>query len=110
MNGLNNEKAGLTSSNGEEGRPDSKYYLRNAKIHGIMQDVGGMFENQFGNYAMSQALFDLEKVADGDTAAVENSANFYSFDQIRAKGEMAYRRALRNEMSQMELKLIHPAQ
>ena len=33
--------------------------------------------------------------------AIQNSNNFYSFDQIRAKDEIAYRKALIAELNQI---------
>jgi hypothetical protein len=43
-------------------------------------------------------MMDLETIADADMATVQNSANFYAFDEIRAQYEIKYRKELRAEI------------
>jgi hypothetical protein len=44
---------------------------------------------------------EITDLADSDMAAIQKSANFYSFDQQRARDEIAYRKALKAELDQI---------
>jgi hypothetical protein len=48
--------------------------------------------------ASREIVMDLEGIADADMDAVQNPANFYSFDQLRTVYEIKYRKALRAEI------------
>jgi S1-C subfamily serine protease len=108
LNGARYEKARLTSENIEEGEPNSKYYLKNDKIRAVDQE----FRQQADGADQSQRLdaqregvMDLEGLADQDMASIQNPANFYAFDEIRAKEEITYRQALKKELESMEDKI-----
>jgi hypothetical protein len=48
--------------------------------------------------ALRGLLFDLQCVADLNMDQIQDPANFYSFDQERARDELAYRKALKDEL------------
>jgi len=107
MNGAGYEKAHLVSAD-EFGHPDSHYYLRNEKIqaahdtyHKLSVDADSSQKLDAGR----ELVMDLEGVADADMSAIQNSANFYSFDQLRAAQEIKYRKALRAEIETIGGKL-----
>ncbi len=100
MNGAAYEKARLASAD-ENGPPNSRYYLRNEKIEAardnchkrsVDADTSQRLE------ASRELVMDLENIAGADMADIQNPANFYSFDLLRAKQEIGYRNALRKEI------------
>jgi S1-C subfamily serine protease len=44
---------------------------------------------------------EISDIADTDMDAIQNPSNFYSFDQQRAKDEIAYRKALKTELNEI---------
>jgi len=94
---MNPPSAGA-SANGE----DAKFYLNNDKIvaanDNFLQQVGGNSTASARLDALKQLVFDLNTVAGQDMASMQNMNNFYSFDQQRAKDELAYRKALQTEI------------
>jgi hypothetical protein len=44
---------------------------------------------------------DLNSLADADMDTVQQTDIFYTFDQQRAKDELAYRKALKKELDEM---------
>ncbi len=100
MNGASYEKAHLVSTD-EFGHPDSHYYLKNEKIqtasdtyHKLTTDTDKSQQLD----AVRELIMDLEGLADADMPAIQNPANFYSFDAQRADFEIKYRKALRAEI------------
>jgi len=94
---LNPPSASDASSNSD----DAKLYLRDKKIMAANDDF---VQQAKGNdtpqrvEAFKELLFDLDSIADKDMDQIQNMDNFYSFDQERAKEEIAYRKALRSEL------------
>jgi len=100
MNGAGYEKAHVVSTD-EFGHPDSHYYLKNDKIqtasdtyHKLTVDTDKSQQLD----AVRELIMDLEGLADADMPAIQNPANFYSFDALRAEYEIKYRKALRAEI------------
>ena len=101
MNGADYERNRLTSADGESGAPDARYYQRDEKIetahqnfHQATADVTGPGRLD----AVRELIMDLQGVADDDMITMQNPGSFYSFDQLRAKEEVQYRKALRSEI------------
>ena len=108
FNGKRYEKLGLTSMDPEEGFPNSRYYTLNEKIRGFADtfrqeaaDAGGAQRLD----AQRELVMDLQGVVDQDVAAIQNSNNFYSFEQIRAKHDYEYRQALKKELDGLDNKI-----
>jgi hypothetical protein len=100
MNGVNYEKEQVAGAD-ENSPPNSQYYLRNEKLqtahdnyHNLSTDADSSQKLDAGR----ELIMDLEGVADADMDAIQNLSNFYSFDQIRARQEIRYRKALRTEI------------
>ena len=103
MNGARYEKAHLASA-GDSGPPNSQYFTRSEKIVGIRDNVHSLAadaDNSQNLEAWRQLVMDLEGVADSDMDAIQNPANFYSFNEIRAQQEIKYRKALRDQIERM---------
>jgi hypothetical protein len=103
MNGARYEKEHLVNE-GENGPPNSQYFLRNEKIVRIRDSVHSMAADadQSQNLeAWRQLVMDLEDLADKDKEAINNPANFYSFNETCAQQEIKYRNALRDEIERV---------
>lgn len=75
-------------------RTDDK--LEQANTNYIQQASGGDSSQRLD--AERQLLADLVALADTDVSTVKDLTNFYSFNRDRAKDEMAYRKALQDEL------------
>jgi S1-C subfamily serine protease len=79
----------------------SKLYLTDDKFRGALENC---LQNSSGGDAsqrkdaLIELLADLNDLADTDMTAIQDMNNFYSFDQQRAKNEIAYRKALKTEL------------
>jgi S1-C subfamily serine protease len=79
----------------------SRIYLSDEKI---MRANASFIQQASGGDAAQRAealrglLFDLQCVADLNMDQIQDPANFYSFDQERARDELAYRKALKDEL------------
>jgi hypothetical protein len=100
MNGANYERAHVASAD-ENGPPNAMYYQKNEKIVAAHDN----FHRQTADSDESQRLdagreiiMDLEGIAGTDMDAIQNPANFYGFEQIRAQQEVKYRQALEKEI------------
>ncbi|HEV3270672.1 MAG TPA: trypsin-like peptidase domain-containing protein [Candidatus Methylacidiphilales bacterium] len=89
------------------GRPDngaSKIYLNDVKImkanDTFIQQASGADAAQRAD-ALRGLFFDLQCVADLNMDQIQNPINFYSFDQQRARDEIAYRKALKAEIASL---------
>jgi hypothetical protein len=82
-------------------RMASKLWTSNDKIKtandNFVQDSAGG-DNSQRMAAMRSLLFELNIVADTDRDQIQQPANFYTFDQQRARDELAYRQALKAEL------------
>jgi S1-C subfamily serine protease len=107
MNGAGYEKAHLAGTE-ENGHPDSRYYLRNDKIvtaHDNYHKMATDADDSQRLDATREMVMDLEGIADADMDAIQNSGNFYGFDQQRAAQEVKYRKALRTEIENLGNKI-----
>jgi hypothetical protein len=107
LNGWHREWQGGSN---EVGAPDSRYYLSNAKLRAA-QDT---YRQQAADADMGQQLdatrellLDLEGVADTDMKTLQGRTLLYSYDQNWAQEELAYRKALKTELEEMESNLGH---
>jgi hypothetical protein len=101
MNGAAYEKKHLTNPDGESGEPDAKYFERDEKIETANQNFHQATADATGPGrldAVRELVMDLQDVADDDMMAMQNPDTFYSFDRLRAKEEIQYRKALRGEI------------
>jgi hypothetical protein len=108
LNGTRYEHAGLTNPDPEAGAPNSRYYLHNDHIREDVDNFRQLTGDADGSQkldAQRELLMDLETIADSDMDSVQNPANFYSFDQIRTKEEIAYRKALKTELDSIGNKI-----
>ncbi len=121
---LNGKRRHDRSVAGDSGPPDSRYYLSNIKIRdanisfqqaapapvpiwsspfhdgdSAIQSSGGSDPNQILD-AAKELLFDLQGVADGGVNTLQGQ-NLYGFDQIWARKELAYRKALKSELDDL---------
>jgi len=82
--------------------PSENYYLTNNKIREACEhyaDRGSSSADISQRMdAVRQLLFELDSVADSDMPAIQDTNNFYSFDQQRAKDEVEYRQALKTTL------------
>jgi hypothetical protein len=88
-------------SNSNSGEDNSKIYLNDEKIMRAENNYqssanGGDTEQHIE--ALRSLLFDLQGVADINYDKIQDPNNFYPFDRGRAQEEMAYRKALKDEL------------
>jgi len=104
LNGARYEKAHVASATGENGHPDSHYYLRNEKIS-TAQNNFHKFATDADNSqrldAWRELIMSLQGVARQDMDAIQDPTNFYPFDQLLAAHEVKYRKALASEIEKM---------
>jgi hypothetical protein len=88
-----------------DNKPESVLYLEDAKIVKANTDY---FDQANGGGDMSQKLEalrewmgDLNSLADADMDTIQQVDSFYTFDQQRAKDELAYRKALKKELDEI---------
>jgi S1-C subfamily serine protease len=85
-------------------KPDSILYRQDADIvkanaSYFSQSDGGDTSQRLD--ALREWMGDLNSLADADMEAIQDANNFYSFDQQRAKDEIAYRKALKKELDEI---------
>jgi hypothetical protein len=100
MNGAAYERAHVASLD-ENGHPPVRYYLKNAKLVEIQQNFHQMATDADTSQRMDAAremVMDLQGLANTDLDAMQNPNNFYPFNQVRAKEEVAYRKFLLKEL------------
>jgi hypothetical protein len=92
----NNGQASSSSSN-----DDSRIYLTDEKImraeHSYTEQASGGDTAQHIEAARSW-VFDMQSVADSQINVIQSLDSFYPFDRERARDELAYRRALKDEI------------
>jgi S1-C subfamily serine protease len=98
-NNMGGQSANPSSTNGA----DAKLYLTDEKImaahHSFRQQLAGA--DTAGQIdALRQLGFGLDSIADKNMEAIRNMDNFYTFDQQRARDELAYRKALKTEIQE----------
>ena len=100
VNGVGYERAHMATAD-ESGPPDSHYWLHNDKLQTIHDNFHRLATDSDQSQkldAVREEVMDLDGLADADMAAIQDPANFYSFDAIRAAQEVKYRKALRGEI------------
>jgi hypothetical protein len=89
------------SPNGSTSDDKSKIYLDDEKImraeNNYQSNANGADTEQHIE-ALRNLLFDLQGIADTHFSDIQNADNFYPFDRDRAHDEMAYRKALKDEL------------
>jgi hypothetical protein len=101
---LNSSAATDTAASGnndDNSAPDSKLYLTDDKIRKaheeFMEHVNGA-DGAEKLDAFRSWLFELNSIADSNMDPIQDMNNFYTFNQQRAREEIAYRKALRKEL------------
>ena len=94
---------GTSASSSSAHDTDAKLYLTDEKImaahNNFRQQLNGT--DTAGRIdALRQLGFDLDGIADKNMDAIQNMDNFYTFDQQRARDELAYRKALKVEIQE----------
>ncbi len=100
INGAGYERAHIAGTD-ENSPPDSRFWQQNHKMQAIYDNFHRLATDSDQSQrldAVREEVMDLETVTDADMAAIQNSANFYGFDQQRADQEVKYRKALRAEV------------
>jgi S1-C subfamily serine protease len=80
------------------------YYAKDDKVKEANEAIGAMDADGDASTRIDTArnlVFTLGGLADTDMDQIQLPANFYGFDAMRAKDEMAYRQALKKEIEQM---------
>lgn len=101
MNGRRYERANLPVGTADDQLPSSSYYQRDERLKRAMDNYRQQALNADKSQQMdaSRELYsDVTDVANTDMDAIQKPGNFYHFDQVRAKHELAYRQALRQEL------------
>jgi hypothetical protein len=106
---LNGRRRWSRSGSEGNGPPDNQYFLNNIKIREAndtyKQFANGADESQ-RHSAAKELLFDLEGIADTGTSTLQEMGNLYSFDRVWAQEEMAYRKALKQELDDLSNNLV----
>jgi hypothetical protein len=102
LNTSDKNSSGNTSSGDNSGGDVSKIYLNDEKImkannNYIQQSSGADTAQRIES--LRGLLFDLQCVADINMNQIQNAGNFYAFDQERARDELDYRKALKDELT-----------
>jgi len=99
LNGAGYEKKSWAQ---EEGPPDSKYYLGNAKVRTAVENYQSTLEHHDQKTALQELAWSLGTLADDGLVSLQNPRNFYPYDQERVKYELEYRQALKNEIQKVQ--------
>jgi len=82
--------------------PDAEIWQQDEKIvkanNDFIQRTAGGADTSQQVDAVRELYGDIRDIAGLDMDAIQNTNNFYSFDQLRAKDEIAYRKALQVEL------------
>jgi hypothetical protein len=78
-------------------RSDSKIMKANAEY--LEQSIGLDLPQRM--LSLQGLVFDLDRIANDDVDQIQNLRNFYSFDEERARNELAYRNALKSELNSL---------
>jgi TPR repeat protein len=108
LNGARYEQAHVTGQDANEGPPNSKFYLQNEKLRESIESfhqLSADADNSQRLDAQRELVMDLQGLVDKDMAAIQSPGNFYDFDQVRAKAEIAYRKALKTEIDNIGSKI-----
>lgn len=95
----------LNGSDKKDSSVDDKAYLADEDIvkanDEFFRRAGGADISQRLE-ALKGLLFALNNTADSNMDQIQNSNNFYSFDQERVQNELAYRQAIKKELDSFE--------
>lgn len=102
---LNGKKRRSTAppAHPDEGVPDNLYFLAYDKLRQAVDNYkqianSGVPDQEQRNSAARVLFSDLENIVDIGMTTLTDASSFYSFDQIRAKEEIAYRQAIKKEL------------
>jgi S1-C subfamily serine protease len=98
---LNTTNSSSAEGGDDEGPLDPRLYLKDDKIKRANDNYFSLArgaDSSQSNAARQELLSDLSDLANTEVEQMQNMANFYSFEQQLAKDELAYRKALRDEL------------
>jgi hypothetical protein len=88
-----------------DNKPESILYLEDAQIvkanTAYVDQLNGGGDTSQKLEALREWMGDLNSLADADMDTIQQTDIFYTFDQQRAKDELAYRKALKKELDEM---------
>jgi hypothetical protein len=97
----NNQSEDSNGGDSSSNSVDAKLYLSDEKImkanNSYVEQASGSDTSQKID-SLRDLLFDLQSIADTNVSQIQNTNNFYSFDRDRARDELAYRKALKDEL------------
>jgi hypothetical protein len=88
----------------DDGKPESKLYLEDEKIVKANSNYFDQANDGDASQkvdALREWLADLQSIAGTDMDTLQDLHNFYTFEQQRAKDEIGYRNALKNELEEI---------
>ena len=107
---LNGRRRRPYNPQGPDGAPDSQYYAKNAQIAAAADTyrkfASGADRDQ-GLDASRELLFDLQAVAESDVDRLQSSNPAYAFDRQRVQEELAYRKAIKDELEALSDNIGH---
>jgi len=106
---LNGRHHRMRSEDDDNRPPDNQYFLNNAKLRKANDSYAQMSSGADQNQRLDAAkelLFDLEGVADTGVSTLQGMNNLYAFNRVWAQEEMAYRKALKNELNDLSDNIV----
>jgi hypothetical protein len=106
---LNGRRRRARNESADNGPPDNRYFLDNIKLRKA-NDTYKQFSNEADRNQRLEAdrelLFDLEGLADTGMSTLQEMNSPYSFDRLWAREEMAYRKALKQELDDLSNNIV----
>jgi len=106
---LNGRRHWARSDGADNGPPDNRYFLDNVKLRKATDTYKQLANEADRNQRLDadrELLFDLEDVADTGMSTLQGMNNLYAFDRIWAQEEMAYRKALKQELDDLSNNIV----
>ncbi len=106
---LNGRRRRARGESEEDGPPDNRYFLNNIKLRGANDNYrrrAYAADRSQQLDAARELLFDLESVADTGMSTLQGMTILYSYDRIWAQEELAYRKALKNELDDLSNNIV----
>jgi S1-C subfamily serine protease len=106
LNGARYEKGGIPVTSGDEGFfPNSHLYLNDDHLRSLMEAYHEQAHDADKSQQMDAArelCSDLGDYASAGVADIQNPENFYQFNRVRVKEEIAYRKILADELNHVD--------
>ena len=96
------------ASTTEEGPPDAKYYLTNDRVRKAAEEYERTLQSRDRESAVQEIVWSLGTLVDENLAAISATDSFYAYNRERAKYEVMYRQALKDEIGRIQTK-VHDA-